>query len=54
MALTLAEADRAIAATRKAGVMLQVGFNRRFDASFRAARDLVAAGRVGTPSCCAR
>jgi myo-inositol 2-dehydrogenase/D-chiro-inositol 1-dehydrogenase len=49
MALTLAEADRAIAATRKAGVVLQVGFNRRFDASFRAARDLVAAGTVGTP-----
>jgi myo-inositol 2-dehydrogenase/D-chiro-inositol 1-dehydrogenase len=49
MALTLAEADRAIAAARKAGVVLQVGFNRRFDASFRAARDLAAAGRVGTP-----
>ena len=25
------------------------GFHRRFDASFRAARDLVAAGRLGTP-----
>ena len=37
MALTLADADRAIAAARGAGVPLQVGFNRRFAADFRAA-----------------
>jgi myo-inositol 2-dehydrogenase/D-chiro-inositol 1-dehydrogenase len=49
MAVTLAEADRAVAAAEAAGVPLQVGFNRRFDASFRAAHDLVAAGRLGTP-----
>jgi myo-inositol 2-dehydrogenase / D-chiro-inositol 1-dehydrogenase len=49
MALTLQDADRAIAATQAAGVALQVGFNRRFDTGFRAAHDLVAAGRVGTP-----
>jgi myo-inositol 2-dehydrogenase/D-chiro-inositol 1-dehydrogenase len=49
MALTLADADRAIAATQAAGVALQVGFNRRFDVGFRAAHDLVAAGRLGTP-----
>jgi myo-inositol 2-dehydrogenase / D-chiro-inositol 1-dehydrogenase len=49
MAVTLADADRAVAAAEAAGVALQVGFNRRFDASFRAARDLVAAGRLGTP-----
>jgi myo-inositol 2-dehydrogenase/D-chiro-inositol 1-dehydrogenase len=49
MALTLADADRAIAAAGKAGVPLQVGFNRRFDRSFRAARDLVVAGGLGTP-----
>ena len=47
MALTLADADRAIGAARAAGVPLQVGFNRRFAADFRAARDLVASGRVG-------
>jgi len=47
MALTLADADRAIEAARSAGVPLQVGFNRRFAADFRAARDLVASGRVG-------
>ncbi|HEX3202169.1 MAG TPA: Gfo/Idh/MocA family oxidoreductase [Actinomycetes bacterium] len=49
MALTLADADRVIAATQAAGVPLQVGFNRRFDPGFRAAHDLVAAGRLGTP-----
>jgi len=49
MALTLADADRAIEAARAAGVPLQVGFNRRFAADFRAAHDVVTAGGVGTP-----
>ncbi|MFE3828255.1 Gfo/Idh/MocA family oxidoreductase [Streptomyces sp. NPDC059092] len=49
MAVTLADADRAIAAAREAGVVLQVGFNRRYDAGFRAAHDKVAAGAIGTP-----
>lgn len=49
MAVTLAGADRAIAATREAGVVLQVGFNRRFDRSFRAAHERIAAGHIGTP-----
>jgi myo-inositol 2-dehydrogenase/D-chiro-inositol 1-dehydrogenase len=49
MGLTLADADRAIDAARAAGVPLQVGFNRRFAADFRAARDLVASGRLGRP-----
>src|SRR4029450_6473223 len=49
LALTVADADRAIAAAQAAGVPLQVGFNRRFDTGFPAARDLVAAGRLGTP-----
>lgn len=49
MALTLADADRAVEAARAAGVPLQVGFNRRFAAPFRAARDLVVSGRVGQP-----
>ena len=35
MALTLADADRAIDAARAAGVVLQVGFNRRFAADWR-------------------
>ncbi len=49
MALTLADADRAIEAASAAGVPLQVGFNRRFAADFRAAHDLVVSGRVGQP-----
>lgn len=49
MALTLADADRAIDAADAADVPLQVGFNRRFAADFRAAHAAVAAGRIGTP-----
>jgi myo-inositol 2-dehydrogenase/D-chiro-inositol 1-dehydrogenase len=49
MALTLADADRAIAAAAAAGVPLQVGFNRRFAADFRAAREVIATGGIGTP-----
>lgn len=49
MALTLADADRVIAAARQAGVPLQVGFNRRYDAGFRAAHDKITAGAIGTP-----
>lgn len=49
MALTLEDADRAIAAAASAGVPLQVGFNRRFATDFAAARRLVSDGRVGTP-----
>ncbi|MGZ4612598.1 MAG: Gfo/Idh/MocA family oxidoreductase [Kineosporiaceae bacterium] len=48
-ALTLDDADRAIAAARTAGVPLQVGFNRRFAADFRSAHDVVAAGGIGAP-----
>jgi myo-inositol 2-dehydrogenase / D-chiro-inositol 1-dehydrogenase len=49
MALTLADADRAIAAAERAGVLLQVGFNRRFAADFAAARERIDAGAIGTP-----
>jgi myo-inositol 2-dehydrogenase/D-chiro-inositol 1-dehydrogenase len=49
MAMTLADADRALAATESAGVPLQVGFNRRFARDFAAAHGAVVAGRIGTP-----
>jgi myo-inositol 2-dehydrogenase / D-chiro-inositol 1-dehydrogenase len=49
MALTLSDADRAIAACRQAGVTLQVGFNRRVAADFAAARQVVIDGGIGTP-----
>ena len=49
MALTLADADRAIAAAGRAGVVLQVGFNRRFAPDWAAARALLDDGRLGSP-----
>jgi myo-inositol 2-dehydrogenase/D-chiro-inositol 1-dehydrogenase len=49
MALSLADADRAIDAARAAGVVLQVGFNRRFAPDWQAARALIDNGRLGTP-----
>jgi myo-inositol 2-dehydrogenase/D-chiro-inositol 1-dehydrogenase len=45
----LGAADRALAAVEAAGVVLQVGYNRRSDRNFQAVREAVAAGRVGTP-----
>jgi myo-inositol 2-dehydrogenase/D-chiro-inositol 1-dehydrogenase len=49
MAVTLPDADRAIEAARAAGVVLQVGFNRRFAPDWRAARVLLDQGAIGTP-----
>ena len=49
IALDVEKIDQAIAAVKKAGVKLQVGFNRRFDPSFKKAKDLVARGTIGTP-----
>jgi myo-inositol 2-dehydrogenase / D-chiro-inositol 1-dehydrogenase len=49
MAVTLEDADRAIDAARSAGVVLQVGFNRRFAPDWQAARALLDAGTLGTP-----
>src|SRR5262245_20400342 len=47
LSLSLAEVDRALAAVEKAGVLLQVGFNRRFDPGHKSVRDAVAAGDIG-------
>ena len=47
LSLDLAEVDRGIAAATEAGIAVQVGFNRRFDASHRHVRDRVVAGDVG-------
>jgi myo-inositol 2-dehydrogenase/D-chiro-inositol 1-dehydrogenase len=47
--LTIADADGAIAAAKKAGVVLQVGFNRRWDQAFAEGKAAIAAGKVGTP-----
>lgn len=47
MAITLEEADRAIAAAKQADVVLQVGFNRRFVSGFAAAITAVKEGENG-------
>jgi myo-inositol 2-dehydrogenase/D-chiro-inositol 1-dehydrogenase/scyllo-inositol 2-dehydrogenase (NAD+) len=47
MALTLDEADSMIEACRQAGVKLQIGFMRRFDAGFREAKRLIDEGEIG-------
>lgn len=49
IALDLAAIDRALAVVDRAGVKLQIGFNRRFDPNFRRIQEAVAAGRIGTP-----
>ena len=49
IALDLDTIDQALEAVDKSGVKLQLGFNRRFDPNFKQARDMVAAGKIGTP-----
>jgi myo-inositol 2-dehydrogenase / D-chiro-inositol 1-dehydrogenase len=46
----LHEIDAALAAVAKAGVKLQIGFNRRFDANFARVRQAIVAGEIGTPA----
>src|SRR2546422_562660 len=45
----VASAARAVATAAAAGIVLQIGYNRRFDRNFAALRAAVAAGRVGRP-----
>jgi len=45
--LSLARVDACLAAVRKAGVPMFVGFNRRFDPSFHALHARIAAGEIG-------
>ena len=47
VSLDLAEVDRALAAVDAAGVPMQVGFNRRFDAAHAAVQQAVANGDCG-------
>lgn len=48
ISLTLHETREALAAVERAGAELQVAFQRRFDAGWRVARDLVSGGGLGT------
>jgi myo-inositol 2-dehydrogenase/D-chiro-inositol 1-dehydrogenase len=45
----LKKIDHALDVVEKAGVKLQIGFNRRFDPSFKRVRAAVAAGEIGAP-----
>ena len=49
MALDLEECDAVIDTAEAAGVMLQVGFMRRFDPDFAAAYERIRAGEIGRP-----
>ncbi|HQY92425.1 Gfo/Idh/MocA family oxidoreductase [Caldilinea sp.] len=42
--------DSALAAVEKAGVKLQIGFNRRFDANFARVRAAIDSGEIGRPA----
>jgi myo-inositol 2-dehydrogenase/D-chiro-inositol 1-dehydrogenase len=49
IALDLGRIDQALAAVERAGVKLQIGFNRRFDPNFGRVRQAVADGEIGEP-----
>jgi myo-inositol 2-dehydrogenase/D-chiro-inositol 1-dehydrogenase len=46
---SLEQIDRSLDAVKAAGVQLQIGFNRRFDANFMRVRQAVLSGEIGTP-----
>lgn len=45
--LTATRARQCVAAARRAGVLLAIGFNRRYDPSFRRMHDGIVAGEIG-------
>ncbi|WP_329140150.1 Gfo/Idh/MocA family protein [Streptomyces sp. NBC_00670] len=47
VARTMREGTEVLAAVRDSGVEIQIGYNRRFDAGFTAAREAVRAGELG-------
>jgi myo-inositol 2-dehydrogenase/D-chiro-inositol 1-dehydrogenase len=49
IAFSLEKIDAALAAVKAAGVQLQIGFNRRFDANFARVRQAVVSGEIGEP-----
>ncbi len=49
IAMSLAEAAEMLAAVESAGVFFQMGFQRRFDLGYAAAKEKVEAGVIGTP-----
>ena len=49
IALDVQKIDESIAAAEEAGVILQIGFNRRFDPTFKRVRDAIVSGEIGQP-----
>lgn len=49
VSMDLQRTQEALEAVRRAGVMMQIGFNRRFDHNFKRVRELVQEGRIGEP-----
>ena len=49
IAFDVAEIDAALAAVAEAGVQLQIGFNRRFDANHARIKQAIESGEIGTP-----
>jgi inositol 2-dehydrogenase len=49
IAITLTDAEAALAAVAKAGVRLQVGFMRRYDPGYASAMSRIEAGEIGEP-----
>jgi myo-inositol 2-dehydrogenase/D-chiro-inositol 1-dehydrogenase len=47
VALDLATLDSLLEEVERAGILVQVGFQRRFDAGYQAAHEAVASGRIG-------
>jgi len=46
---SIEKVDRALSEVKKAGVKLQVGYNRRFDPNFARVRRAIVSGEIGTP-----
>jgi scyllo-inositol 2-dehydrogenase (NAD+) len=49
IALQMKNAEAIVSAVRRSGVKCMLGFNRRFDASYRKAKETIARGQIGKP-----
>ncbi|MCD9023574.1 inositol 2-dehydrogenase [Cohnella silvisoli] len=49
ISMDIRQTEEAVEAARQAGVMLQIGFNRRFDHNFKRIREHVQSGTIGEP-----
>ncbi len=49
IALTMKDADRIVSTVRRSGAKFMLGFNRRFDPSYRMAKQRITKGAIGKP-----